>query len=189
MKKMMSYRLVGVAPLLQHNGQLADPLNQWAKALKKITGKAKKTEADHEELARLEWMGGLYLYKGAPCIPGIAYQATLINAAKSLKKGAKAKAGLVCEDNFPLQYDGPADPMMLWADERFRDRTSMCVGGKNRVMRTRPRFETWSADITVAFNDELLNPDDIHDFIRIGGDQIGLLEGRPRYGRYQATKL
>lgn len=183
MKQVRSYQLTGVAPLMMHCGQLADPLNRWTKALKAVTGKRMKTEADHEEMARIEWFGSLYLERGAPCIPGIAMQATLINAAKTLKKGPKAKAGLVCESNFPLIYDGPTDPQSLWNDERFRDRTAMVVE-RSRVMRTRPVFPAWSATISVAFNDELLNASDVDAFVAIGGHTVGLLESRPRFGRY-----
>lgn len=173
---------------MMHCGQLADPLNRWTKALKAVTGKRMKTEADHEEMARLEWLGSLYLQDGQPCIPGIAMQATLINAAKTLKKGPKAKAGLLCESNFTLVYDGPTDPATLWEDERFRDRTAMVVE-RSRVMRTRPIFFPWSVSISVAFNDELLNVSDVNAFVAIGGHTIGLLESRPRYGRYTGEPL
>lgn len=173
---------------MMHCGQLADPLNRWTKAIKAISGKRMKTEADHEEMARLEWMGSLYLEDGKPCIPAMAMQATLINAAKTMKRGPKAKAGLVCETNFPLIYDGPTDPKILWEDERFRDRTAMVVE-RHRIMRTRPIFPQWSAQIAVAFNDELLNGADVDAFVAIGGHTIGLLESRPRFGRYTSTVL
>jgi hypothetical protein len=171
-----------------HCGQLADPLNRWTKAIKAISGKRMKTEADHQEMARLEWMGSLYLEDGKPCIPGIAMQATLINAAKTQKKGPKAKAGLVCETNFSLVYDGPLDPIVLWEDESFRDRTAMVVD-RSRIMRTRPKFMPWQTTITIAYNDELLNAADIDAFVAIGGHTIGLLESRPRYGRYTVEPL
>ncbi|HEX6827140.1 MAG TPA: hypothetical protein VF077_12555 [Nitrospiraceae bacterium] len=188
MKQIRQYTLTGVVPIMMHSGQLADPLNRWSKAIKAISGKRMKTEADHEEMARLEWFGSLYLDNGSPCIPGIAMQATLINASKTLKKGPKAKAGLLCETNFPLVYDGPADPQKLWLDERFRDRTAMVVQ-QARVMRTRPVFPEWSATIAIAFNDELLNIADVDAFVAIGGHTIGLLESRPRFGRYQSQVI
>ena len=189
MKKVRSYQLTGVVPLLMHNGQLADPLNRWTKAIKAISSKRMKTDADHEELAKLEWMGSLYLQDGKLCIPGMAMQATLINAAKTQKKGPKAKAGLVCESNFVLAYDGPLDPTVLWEDERFRDRSSMIVE-RSRVIRTRPIFFPWSTSIDVTYNDEMLNAADIDAFVKIGGDTIGLLESRQRgFGRYQGTSL
>lgn len=182
------YRLTGVSPLLQHNGQLADPLNPFARALKEVTGKRNKTDADHEEAAKLEWFGGLYVENGRIVVPGYAMTATLINAAKKRKKGVQAKAGLLCEDNFLVEYDGPEDLDLLWLDERFRDRTLMRVKGSG-VMRTRAKFMPWATTIVVSFNDQMLNPKEITTFVEIGGEQVGLLESRPRFGRYVGQLL
>lgn len=182
------YHLIGVAPLHQHNGQLADPLSAWSRELKKISGKRNKTDADHEEMARLEWYGGLYTHDGRICIPGRCVDATLINAAKKNKKGMQAKAGLICEENFLLDYDGPEDINKLWEDHRFRARILMRVKQAG-VMRTMGHFFPWSTTIIVNFNDESLNERDIDAFVTIGGEQIGVLEGRPRFGRYTAKKL
>ena len=182
------YRLIGVAPLLQHNGQLADPLNRWSQALKKVSSKRAKTDADHEELARLEWYGSLYTENGHIVIPGPCMDATLINGAKKTKKGMQAKAGLLCENNFPVEYDGPQEIDALYADGRFMRRQLMKVKGSG-VMRTQPMFFPWATTIIVKFNDELLNLEDITAFVTTAGEQVGLLEGRPRFGRYAAQKL
>ena len=56
-------------------------------------------------------------------------------------------------------------------------------------MRTRPIFSPGEHRIDVAYNDEMLNAADIDAFVKIGGDTIGLLESRPRFGRYQSTFL
>jgi hypothetical protein len=182
------YHLTGASPLLMHNGQLADPLNFWAKQMKEITAKQKKTDADHEEIGRLEWRGGLYLHDNLPIVPDVAQKATLFNAAKTLKLGRKLKAGLFIYDHAVLTYDGPTDLDALWADEAFRDRRPMKVSG-SMVMRTRPKFEAWSLDMVIGFDDEVLNPKEIDQFVDLGGRLIGLLEGRPAYGRYTAQKL
>jgi hypothetical protein len=182
------YRLTGVAPLLQHCGQLADPLNAWARALKEVTGKRNKTDADFEEAARLEWFGSLYTEEGKIVIPGRCMDATLINAAKKRKKGIQAKAGLICERNFALEYDGPEELDALWLDPRFQQRVLMKVKG-NGVMRTQPKFMPWATTIEVSYDDGQLNGKDVDAFVEIGGQQIGLLEGRPRFGRYQVQKL
>lgn len=188
MKQTAKYHLTGQAPLLMHNGQLSDPLNQWAQAIKKISEKRKKTEADHEEIGRLEWHGSLYFFEGAPCIPLQAIKATLLRAAMTLKKGPKVKAGLVCESHAPLEYDGPTDPKEMWLDERFRYRVSKFLKGV-RIVRTRPIFFPWSATIVLAFNDELLNPGEVNELVKIAGHTIGLLEERPEYGRFTMQKL
>ena len=188
MKQILKFRLSGVCPLLMHNGQLADPLNAWAKAIKQISGKRIKTEADQEEMARLEWFGSLYLDHGKPCVPGYCMDATLINAAKKTKKGMQAKFGLICDGNFHIEYDGPDNADSLWEDMRFRRRVLMRVKGSG-VMRTQPLFPSWEANIVVSFNDTALNPKDIETFVHTAGESVGLLEGRPRFGRYIAQRL
>ena len=65
-------RLIGDRPLLMHSGRLADPLDDIVGDLAKITGKRVKTSADHEEIARVEWHGGLWLSGSRPCIPAEA---------------------------------------------------------------------------------------------------------------------
>ena len=188
MKQILKFHLSGVCPLLMHNGQLADPLNAWAKAIKQISGKRIKTEADQEEMARLEWFGSLYLDNGKPCIPGYCMDATLINAAKKTKKGMQAKFALVCDGNFPLEYEGTDNTSTLWEDARFRRRALMRIKGAG-IMRTQPLFFPWGATIVVSFNDAALNPKDIETFVHTAGESVGLLEGRPRFGRFVAQRL
>lgn len=188
MKQTAKYQLTGVAPLMMHSGQLSDPLNVWAKAIKKITDKKKRTEADHEEKGRLEWMGSLYLYNGAPCIPREAIKATLLRAGFTLKKGPKVKPGIVCEDHAILEYEGPSEPQALYEDGRFTHRTTK-PQGKVRVVRTRPIFFPWSTQVSIAFNDEMLNPEEVTELMAIAGHTIGFLEERPEYGRFNVHKL
>jgi hypothetical protein len=188
MLQTVKYHLKSESPLLMHNGSLGDPLYFWTKKIKEITAKQKKTDADHEEIGRLEWRGGLYLDNSRPCVPDVAQKATLFNAAKTLKLGKKLKAGLFIYEHAMLVYDGPTDLDALWADERFRDRRNMRVGG-SMVMRTRPKFDEWSIDMVIGYDDEVLNADQVRQCVDIGGRLIGLLEGRPAYGRYVAQQL
>lgn len=188
MLEIAKFRLTGISPLLQHNGQLADPLNTWARALKEVTGKRMKTDADYEEAARLEWFGSLYTENGKIVIPGRCMDATLINSAKKSKKGTQAKSALMCEANFIVEHDGPENLDDLWLDARFHQRVLMKVKG-NGVMRTQPKFFPWAATIEVSFDTNQLNPKDIGGFVELGGVQIGICEGRPRYGRYKTQKL
>jgi hypothetical protein len=176
-------RITGVAPLILHNGQLADPLNNYAKAMKRIAGKRNKTETDLEELARLEWHGSLYVSSGNVVIPGELIEAHLVEAAKKLKKGQQAKACLFCDGVFPLVYDGPVDLDALWKNEAYRLTAGVKVQ-RNRIMRTRPIFQSWTLSAQVLYNPSQLNLGEIRKFFRIGGEQIGLGDWRPRFGRY-----
>jgi hypothetical protein len=183
MYKTFSVTLQGVSPLVMHNGRLADPLSSITKAMKQISAKRDKTDADLEELARLEWYGGLYSQDGAPCIPGEVLEAHVLEAAKKRRKGQQVRAGLYCDGNFPLLYDGPRDPDALWADPAFRFTVPARVQ-RNRVIRTRPIFREWGVRFEVTFNDTLLNEQDIIALLHLGGEQIGLCDWRPKFGRY-----
>jgi len=188
MKQTAKYHITGEAPLLMHNGQLSDPLNAYAKAIKKITDKRKRTDADHEEVGRLEWHGSLYLFEGKLCIPLTAIKATLLRAGMTLKKGPRVKAGIVCEVHATLEYEGPTEPDALWKDGRFRHRGTKALRGR-RVVRTRPIFFPWSADLLIAFSDEQLSHGEVDEIVSIAGHTVGLLEERPEYGRFSVHKL
>jgi hypothetical protein len=181
--KTLKFKITSVAPLLMHNGQTADPLNQHSRSIAEITSKRKKTEADHREVSRREWFAGLYLMNGEPCIPAEMIEAVLIEGAKKEKRGPAAKAGIIVESNARLDYQGPRKPEALWQDEKFRLRVPVRVG-TSRVIRTRPRFEKWSASIVVKYLPSLLNEKDIRSFLAAAGEQIGLADWRPRFGRF-----
>jgi hypothetical protein len=169
--------------LILHNGQTADPLNRHSVSIAEITGKRKKTEADHREMAKREWFAGLYLFNGEPCIPFQMLEAALIEGAKKEKRGPAAKAGILVEQHARLEYVGPRKPEQLWKDERFQLRVPVRVG-QVRVMRTRPRFDGWSAEVVVKYLPSLLNPEHVRGFLTAAGEQVGLGDWRPRFGRF-----
>jgi len=179
----LDFRITGVAPLIHHNGQTADPLNFHSKNIAEITGKRKKTDADHREIARREWFSCLYLFNGEPCIPFQILESALIGGAKKEKRGPAAKAGLIVEAHAPLEYDGPRNPEELWEDEQFRLRVPVKVG-MARVIRTRPMFNNWSATVAIKYLANMLNPKDIRSFLQSAGQEIGICDWRPRFGRF-----
>lgn len=182
----LSFRIVGVSPLLMHNGQLSDPLSPFSRSLAEVHSKRKKTDADHLELARREYYGGLYMSNGAPCIPGEMLEAMMIGGAKKEKMGNQAKAGIIVEGNPALEYEGPKDPKDLWEDPRFQLRTSARVG-MARVQRTRPRFDDWALSFEVKFLPSLINAKSVRSFLVVAGEQIGIGDWRPRFGRFEVA--
>lgn len=57
MMQELSFRIAGVSPLLMHNGRLVNPADEYARKMKEVSSKRKKTDADYEEMGRLEWFG------------------------------------------------------------------------------------------------------------------------------------
>lgn len=181
----LSFKIGGVAPLLMHNGQLADPLNPFTKRMAALHGKRgqNKTDADIVELGRREWDGSLYTFNGTPCIPGEVLEAMLIKGAGTKRKTKQAKAGLIVEEDALLIYDGPKDLDELWEDGRFRFQCGARVG-QSRVQRVRPRFDEWELEFTVSYLPAMLNGDDIRTFLIAAGQEIGLGDWRPKFGRF-----
>jgi hypothetical protein len=170
-----------------HRGGLADPTDSFAQQMKRISGKRDKTEADFLELARVEWFGGLCVDDNQhPCIPGEVVEATLINAAKKIKRGKQAQAGMMCPGNFPLIYDGPQNLDKLWEDPRFHLTTGVKVQ-RNRIMRTRPRFNEWEVKIDVQFDPQMLNPSEIEAIVKRAGEEVGFCDWRPKFGRFSVV--
>lgn len=187
MRRELQLKIVGVSPLLSHNGDLANPFNPVVRELKKYTGKRKKTDEDLMKIAELEWRGSLYLTGGKPCIPGECLEGTIRNAAKKSKEGKTATLAIDCPDPAILEYEGPQDLDKLWADENFRFFVRVKVK-QNTVYRMRPIFKKWAAKIKVCFDDDIVNEEDVRRFVEVGGQQIGILDWRPRFGRFELEK-
>ena len=183
----LPFKIKSAAPLLMHSGRLADPLDEHAQAIAQVASRRRKTEADHLRLAELEFLGSMYTNSGRPCIPAEMMEASLTRAAGQERRAAKAKAGLVVRDDLRLRYEGPSDPHALWADGGFRLRVGVRVGG-SRIMRTRPQFKEWSADLVIDYLPSILNAQDIRNFIAVAGEQIGVGDWRPRFGRFWAEE-
>ena len=187
----MRFRITGVSPLLMHNGQLADSLNKFSKAMSKVSAKRSKTDADFEEMARLEFLGSLYLYNGEPCIPGEVIEGGIFGrggAARKVKKGKLASQGVFCLGPFPLEYEGPRDPKELWEGGEFALRVGASIKG-NRIMRTRPKFDKWAATIEIQYNPQVVDERDIVAWMETLGSEVGIMDWRPRFGRFEVAVL
>lgn len=186
--KTVTYQLTSACPMIMHNGQTADPLNKFAKALKQVSSKRTKTDADYEEMARIEFTAGLYMGKDGPIIPATNMDSTLINAAKKSKEGVLAKSGVFCVEHAVLQYDGPRSVDELWADDNFRYSALVRVG-MARIARMRPIFREWTAVIKLNVEESVVNPARIDDWLIAAGSVVGLGDWRPQHGRFEAKRL
>lgn len=185
MFKEVSLRIQGVTPLVQHNGQLADPLNEIAKRMKKVSGKKAKTDADFEEMARLEFYGSLYVSDGKVCIPGEVIEAALIGAARKSKKGQQAQYGLICNGVCDLDFpDKDKTPDELWQCGKYRFTRPVRVQ-RNRVMRTRAKFDDWGSTLLIKYDDGAFNEAEIKDLVKVAGSVVGLCDWRPKFGLFE----
>jgi len=185
--KTRSYKIRGVAPLVMHNARLSDPLDKWTKLVAEISKKRKKTDADYLELSRREWFGGLYLDDDdKPRLLGKHLERMLRDAATKSKLGKAVQAGLMVfdEDVTALEFPGSKlSPDKLWDDGGYLLRAS-CKVGQARVLRTRPCFPKWAFAFTVNYDEDLLNGSQIDEFVDLAGRIVGLLDWRPKHGRF-----
>jgi hypothetical protein len=195
------FKLKPISPILLHNGQLSNPLNEFSKAMKEVTAKKKKTDGDHKLLSDLEWLGSLYVtdqvlfevkgYEvvivggGKLCIPGENLEGMLISAAKKQKEGVAFKSGILVDGDFPLSYNGPKSIAELFQKPGFRDIRRVKVG-QAAIMRTRPIVRDWSAEVTVQYLPDIVNRKTVIKAMEDAGKVIGLGDYRPKFGRFLA---
>lgn len=187
MVKEVVYQVLGISGMLMHNARLSNPLNEWTKEIKKVSSKRKKSDEDHEEMARLEFMGGLYTDGSKFIIPSANWEATLVDAAKKLKLGKLLKSAMFINEDSELSSSGPKTPEKRWADPECRDQRSVKVG-QARIIRTRPLFKDWFCEVKVLFETELIDLEQLDTIFSIAGKQIGIGDYRPKFGRFEVTR-
>jgi hypothetical protein len=182
--------LDGVVPLLYRNIRLADPRNEYTRAIKKITDKKKDmTDADHEERFRLEFFGGLYVDElGRPVVPGTWIEGVITTGAKKVRKGPRA-ATVICEAAWPLLYKGPATDVELWACQKFHDIRNVSVNG-GKVLRCRPMFPAgWKVRPVINFLPDQMNREEVVSWLSEGGRLEGIGDFTPRFGRFDVAVI
>ena len=185
--KEKTYHLKSVCPMLTHNGQGVDPLNKFTKATKLITKKRVKTDEDLNEIARIEFLSGLYMGPDGPILPAQNLESMLTVAAKKFKEGNLAKSGMFVKSDAVLIYEGSRNPEEMFLDDNLRDTRSVALNGRSRIMRTRPIFPKWEADVMIAYEDSVVNGSRIDEWMKTAGAVIGLCELRPRLGRFEVS--
>lgn len=188
----LQIQIAGASPLLCHNGQTADPRNTYAKAMKAISGKRKKTDADYDEMARLEWLAGLYRSGDRLVVPDYVLESVFIAGAKKSKRGVQAKCGMFFTEHAVLDFDGNPGAINdetlaeMFAGGEFTHTIGVKVG-MAKVMRTRPIFRNWSLTAVVQYDPDVLNLRDIEDIADDAGRLVGIGDWRPKHGRFTAT--
>jgi hypothetical protein len=181
----------GVSPLLCHNGQTADPRNTYAKAMKAVSSKRKKTDADFDELARLEWLAGIYRSADSLVIPDYVIESAMIAGAKKSKRGPQAKCGLFFTQHALLEFDGKPgeindDTLAAMFDSGDFTHTIGVRVGMAKIMRTRPIFRNWSCIAIAQYDPDVLNLRDIEEIAADAGKLVGIGDWRPKHGRFIA---
>lgn len=195
--KLMLVKWTGERPLVMHNGLLSDPTNPYVVAIKKLTAKKnKKTDADNEEIARLEWEGGLYKGVGGKTlvIPADNIERTIQEGARKSRLGKDVQAAVFCViPEIVIRHpkiDGRV-PSDLYGDASgaFVLRKGVKIK-TSRVIRVRPMIPTgWTLEFELEFDESIVNGRNLEQAMRDAGSLIGLGDWRPKFGRFQVEVL
>jgi hypothetical protein len=177
----------GGTPLVMHHERLADPLDDHAREIAKRSKKRNKTDADHLEIARLEFLGGMYTNGNGPCLPAWNIIRCLQDGAKRTKRGRDVLRGVApLVDSVDLAYDGPREPEVLWKEGGYSLRKTVGIRG-SRTMRTRPIFVDWTAALPGEVDPVIFDPDRLAACWQDAGRYAGLGEMRPIHGKFLGT--
>ena len=189
--RIFNIRLTGLpgVPYIMSNKQAADPMNKFAIQMKEITGKRKKTEAEHKKLAKLQFYSAFYTgKKDEPIVPANNLENVIISGAKQIRKGPKAKAGVLVMSDGSLQYKGPRTIDGLYKDPKFVRKDLIPAQGK-MTSSTRPHFVDWNVEFDVQVIADVFDPSDLRQSLDLAGQMVGMGNWRPRHGRFTVTKF
>lgn len=180
-------KMTGMSGLVMHNPRLIDSEDPYVRQIAELTSKgSKQTDAEREEVARLEWMGGIYHD------PEVGVYIPSWNVVKCVNRGAVLtregtnvlRALSVVNDRVPLLYDGPRELTKLYERPEFRFRKEVGIGQK-KVMRVRPIFRRWSIELDAELVEEAMNPGDLLRVATTAGRSEGLGDARKLgFGRF-----
>ena len=163
----------GVSPLLMHRYPLVP-----------IEALEKKSPAEQAEVAAYRDPETRELY-----VPGVNLQRGLVSAATFSKGKGRAslqKAAAACVMVSP-QY------LNLGTREYALDSQAVVIPAtKGRVVRHRPRLDTWTISFVIEWDDTLLEEKQLRRSLDDMGSRVGLLDFRPEkkgpFGRFMVTE-
>lgn len=179
----------GTSPLIEHSPKCVNPLHPIAREMKTYTSKRKKTEDDLMKISDLEWESGVYWDDNVGLVmPNECLSAAFLEGAKMNKNGsAFQKYVHILSSIIPVDIGEVQSYERMKIDPRFRDVRTVCVM-KARVLRTRPRFNTWRCVFDMMFDEAKIDAAAIIMAIENAGNYIGLCEMRKMgYGRFAAS--
>ena len=180
-----------------HNGAAGlDTRSALSREIAAITAKrgGNRTDVDERRLRQLECQRSLYLdADGRPTLPEAALRAVIEASARKTKQGPLVREGLMIE-SVTLGYDVKRygeDVEKLSTTAQF---VAPVVVGRQRILRTRARFDCpWSV-VGVAYVDpEQVDRDKLVAWLVTGGRRVGLGDWRPEksglFGRFDVENV
>ena len=186
----------GISPIIHNNGAAGLDTRSTAKReIAEISRKrgSNRTESDEIRIRELECQNSLWLDPSrAPGIPPAAIRSCIEGAARKLKQGTQVREGLLITD-VSFEYDRKlygSTPEQLGKSAQF---IVPVVVSRARILRTRAKFDQWTAMFIADVDDELVDAEQLKTWLTIGGQRIGLGDWRPQhsgeYGRFEVSSI
>jgi hypothetical protein len=160
------------------------PLLMHAYPLVPIEALEKKTPEEQAEHSAYRDPDTKGLY-----VPGIALQRALVGGAAYSKGKGRAtlqKVAAACVLVTPERIPLGVDKYMV------DSRPIVVPATKGRVMRHRPRLDTWTLSFEIEYDDTLLTENQVRRIVDDTGQRVGLLDFRPEkkgpFGRFVVTR-
>ena len=201
MLQIITCKIEGISPLIFHNGEGANPVDQrvmpdflqkklgfkYFREGKVLSSKKKKSDADHEKLAELGFYSSLYLNKSGKIVyPAKCFQRTILDQARESKLGRQVQRGVLVLQDSLLDFENKNKPLKdLYDLHRYDELVKVSTA---TTPRTRAIFEKWSAEFTIELATKVIDISTLKEILALG-KLYGSCERRPRFGRYKVTKL
>ena len=190
-------KIRGIRPIIQNNGAAGLDTRSPAKIeMAEIARKrgSNRTITDDERLRELECQVSLYLdQSGAPTIPEAAIRACIETAARKMKQGPQVREGLIVTEVVSFEYDRERYGVTAEALSKTAQFTVPVVVQRNRVNRTRAKFDEWELTFRLDTDEEQVDQCQLASWLDIAGRRIGLGDWRPEksgtYGRFETISI
>ena len=184
------------SPLIMHNGAAGLDTRSTANIEKATLVKKKgsnRTVTDEARIRELDCQTSLWLdARGAATIPPGAIRRMIENAARKTKQGGDVREGLIVTA-VKFDYDREALGETIEDLGRKAQHTVGVVVMKARILRTRAKFDEWSATFVVDAEPELVDKQKLASWLEVGSRRVGLGDWRPEksghYGRFTVESV
>lgn len=187
---LLRFRIKGETPIIQHAASGIDPTTELSLEIAEITAKrgANRTASEDARLKELETARSLWLdSNGQPTIPKSAIRAVLEEGAKKTKQGGLVREGLiVLRVDFDFDRERYGETMLEW--QKTAQYSAPVVVQRNRIMRTRAKFDVWGVNVIVEVEPDLVDANQLARWLSTAGRRVGLGDWRPAksgtFGRF-----
>jgi hypothetical protein len=180
--KTIEVNIVGTTPMLQNRFKEESEVQEATRTVIVDHG------TPREQAEKAVYRNGHGFYFPSTWITGTIKAAGENHKLKGSRKSAKylvPAAVNIQEIAIPVKN---GDGKSLAKDFEVDSRPVTIPATKGRIMRHRPRFDTWSATFTLMINEKVLPEEFVQQLLTEAGEQRGVGDFRPTFGRFRVIR-